>query len=441
MKILFLVLIIIFLQNCSFDNKTGIWKNENFNKDEKENIFRDFEKFSTKTEHFNKIINIKKNYVINLPSKVEPKKWNDIHYNNRNNFDNFSYESKNNLILKSKKITKSTTSDFLLFKKNNIILSDHKGNLIIFSLDKNKVIYKFNFYKKEFKNIKKKLNYILQDDIIYVSDNLGYLYALDYNKKKILWAKNYKIPFRSNLKIHKKLIIAANQNNNLLFYDKNNGNLIKKIPTEETLVKSKFIDNLSLSNNNLFFLNTYGSLYSISMDTLNVSWFLNLNPSIDPNPNNLFYSTEIINHKGKIILSSNEFTYVIDEKTGALILKKNFIPNLKPIAINDFLFLVTKNNLLISLDLNNGNIIYSYNVNQKIAQYLDIKRQSAQFKSMAIINNKIFIFLKNKYLLIFSINGSLKEIRKLPSKLNTFPIFANNLIFYLDQKNRLFVLN
>ena len=73
MKILFLVLIIIFLQNCSFDNKTGIWKNENFNKDEKENIFRDFEKFSTKTEHFNKIINIKKNYVINLPSKVEPK--------------------------------------------------------------------------------------------------------------------------------------------------------------------------------------------------------------------------------------------------------------------------------------------------------------------------------------------------------------------------------
>ena len=222
MKILFLVLIIIFLQNCSFDNKTGIWKNENFNKDEKENIFRDFEKFSTKTEHFNKIINIKKNYVINLPSKVEPKKWNDIHYNNRNNFDNFSYESKNNLILKSKKITKSATSDFLLFKKNNIILSDHKGNLIIFSLDKNKVIYKFNFYKKEFKNIKKKLNYILQDDIIYVSDNLGYLYALDYNKKNFV-GKNYKIPFRSNLKIHKKLIIAANQNNNLLFYDKNNG--------------------------------------------------------------------------------------------------------------------------------------------------------------------------------------------------------------------------
>ena len=78
------------------------------------------------------------------------------------------------------------------------------------------------------------------------------------------------------------------------------------------------------------------------MDTLNVSWFLNLNPSIDPNPNNLFYSTEIINHKGKIILSSNEFTYVINEKTGALILKKNFIPHLKPIAINDFLFLVIK---------------------------------------------------------------------------------------------------
>ena len=31
--------------------------------------------------------------------------------------------------------------------------------------------------------------------ILYVGDNIGYIYALDYKNNKILWAQNYKIPF------------------------------------------------------------------------------------------------------------------------------------------------------------------------------------------------------------------------------------------------------
>ena len=58
---------------------------------------------------------------------------------------------------------------------------------------------------------------IADGEIIYVSDNIGYLYALDYKNNKILWAKNYKIPFRSNLKILENKLITANQNNNLFF--------------------------------------------------------------------------------------------------------------------------------------------------------------------------------------------------------------------------------
>ena len=82
---------------------------------------------------------------------------------------------------------------------------------------------------------------------------MGYLYAFDYKKNKILWAKNYKIPFRSNLKINGSKLIAANQNNNLFFFDKFSGDTIKLIPTEETVIKNQFINNLSLSRENLFF--------------------------------------------------------------------------------------------------------------------------------------------------------------------------------------------
>ena len=55
------------------------------------------------------------------------------------------------------------------------------------------------------------------------------------------------------LKILKDKLIAANQNNNLYFFNKNNGEIIKRIPTEETLVKNKFINNLSIKTIIYFF--------------------------------------------------------------------------------------------------------------------------------------------------------------------------------------------
>ena len=46
-------------------------------------------------------------------------------------------------------------------------------------------------------------------------------------------------------------------------------------------------------------------------------------------------------------------------------------------------FFVSKNNLLISIDLRTGKILYSYNINQQIAEFLDIEKKE--------LNIKIFI--------------------------------------------------
>ena len=105
-------------------------------------------------------------------------------------------------------------------------------------------MFKYNFYKKKLKLIDKFINIVVQGSIIYASDNIGFLYALDYEKKKVLWAKNYKVPFRSNIKIINNKLVAANQNNELFFFDINTGDIIRSIPTEETIIKNKFINNL-----------------------------------------------------------------------------------------------------------------------------------------------------------------------------------------------------
>ena len=64
---------------------------------------------------------------------------------------------------------------------------------------------------------------------------------VDINEKSRVHAKKFKVPFRSNLKIFDKHLIAANQNNDLFIFNRFNGNVLKQIPTEETSVKNEFI--------------------------------------------------------------------------------------------------------------------------------------------------------------------------------------------------------
>ena len=145
--------------------------------------------------------------------------WKDIYYKKNNNFKNFKYSNENSISHKSKKISRSKLKNHILYESGNIILTDERGNLFVYSAPQKKIILKFNFYKKKYKKIKKNLNTIIENEIIYVSDNLGYLYSFNIKTNNLIWAKNYKVPFRSNLKIEGNNLIAANQDNYLYFFD------------------------------------------------------------------------------------------------------------------------------------------------------------------------------------------------------------------------------
>ena len=321
MKIIKISLLIFLLGGCSFDTKSRIWKNQNQGLSSNEN-FKEFETLSNVNETFYEIIELRNSYKFRSFQTVENNLWFDKFYNGSNQLENFQYKDLNTLNFKSKKIQRGQFSDYILYDKGNIILNDKKGNIIVYSKENRNIIAKFNFYKKKFKNFNFNLNLVLDNDIIYVSDNIGYLYALDYKKNKLLWAKNYKVPFRSNLKISGSKLIAADQMNHLYFFDKNNGNTLKLIPSEETIVKNEFINNLALNNNNLFYLNTYGSLYSININNLNLNWFQNFNQSLDINPSNLFEGNGLVSIDNKLILSTDKNIYILDTSTGAILLEK-----------------------------------------------------------------------------------------------------------------------
>ncbi len=190
-----------------------------------------------------------------------------------------------------------------------------------------------------------------------------------------------------------------------------------------------------------FFLNTFGTLYSINRKSLRLNWFVNLNQTLDLRPSNIFLSNQIVNDEKKIVISSRQYTYLIDAKSGFINQRFNFGSNVKPLILNNYLFLITNNSFLISLELNSGKIIYSYDLNKKISDFYNIRKRKISPKNIIILSDNIFIFLENSYLIKFDIFGDLLEISKLPSKLSSYPIFIKKKIIFSNKKNKIIMIN
>ena len=109
---------------------------------------------------------------------------------------------------------------------------------------------------------------------IILSDNLGYIYSININSGKLVWAKNYGVPFRSNIKIDDNNIFLLNQDNKFYTIKEKTGEKTLDLETFPSFLKSKLETTISLDpkNKNLYFITSSGELYSINYATRNINW-------------------------------------------------------------------------------------------------------------------------------------------------------------------------
>ena len=119
--------------------------------------------------------------------------------------------------------------------------------------------------------------------------------------------------------------------------------------------------------------------------------------------------------------------------------QKNFSSIIKPVISNNYLYSLEW--ILFFWSKNGNSKIYSYDINQKIADFVETKKKKADFRNIFLVNNKIFIFLNNSYVLKFFVNGNLEDIVKLPTKLNSNPIFVEGLLIFINQNNKISIIN
>ena len=457
MKRLLLIFIAIVFASCSFDDKTGIWKDasntpvdnqtssqilENEPTIRYEEIFTKNKTYDEEKEPVN-FLNIE----ISKPLRIA--NWPEQYAISNNNISNFFYSGNNILLSKSSKLSKLSSegkhlNKKIIFYKNNLISYDHKGTIFIYSLNLNKKILKYNFYKKKFKNFNKEINFIVNEDTLYAADNLGYLYALNLKNNKIIWAKNYGIPFRSNLKFANNQIFLANQDNVISSIDSNTGIKNWQYATSITFLKSDFENTLALDliNKNIFFLNTSGELYSINYFKQNINWVLNFKNSYLSGDTELFLSQPIVSKNNNLIIATEKAVLSLDTLTGSRNWNLRAEPIFKPIITLNYTYLILKNNLLICLDNKSGNVVWSKNIFRNIKDK-KIKNQFESYIDFKIVNGEINIYLKNGYLLTLSPkNGNLNSLNKISKKgISSEIFFLNGNMLFIDKNNKLLKFN
>jgi outer membrane protein assembly factor BamB len=327
------------------------------------------------------------------------------------------------------------SSDFLILKNNDLVVIDKKSNLLL--LDKNfkkKFSIKLN-KKRDQKDYQ--LIYKLETDNkkIFVSDNLGNIYAVNSENLKIIWKKNLSVPFSSDIKIYRDNIYLINSNSKIFSINKNNGRINWSYETPSKLIKSRDSYRIEIIRDNLIFSNDFGELYNLDLKIKNITWSYNLEDKNFKNQNKTFKISNFLVDGSKVYFSSNfgEF-FGIDTKNGSILWRQEIFNHNKIFIKNNNLFFVNDENYFIILNKFDGRILLKKNLNTLF------DRADKKFNFLNIVFDKkyINIILDNKIIKINSKN--LNDISVNKKKLNIFKYYIKGSNIFVSTENKLLKL-
>ena len=439
----FLIFFLVFLISCSFDNKTGVWKEHNKkiidkvkNDNKREKIFEKKEILYQEVESRDLVI---------VSKKRKNKKWLEDSFREGNDVPHLNYKNNKNRILKSKKIGKNISSNENislepLILKDNIFFYDSRGNIYKFSIEKKKLIWKFNFYKKKFRNIPIKINFKILSNNLIVSDNLGYFYNIDIDTGKLIWAKNQGVPLTSEIKSYNKKIFLLNQDNKFYVFDKDNGKKILDFETFPVLLKKHNKQTIALDNKeNLYFVTSAGQIFSLNHNTYKINWLINISSEASSDEFGLFSSSPIVVKDNSIYLGSSRSTISINSNSSKTNWEIPFGTRIRPVISNRFIFLVSKEGFVINADLNSGKIIWAKKL--FTSKKLNLKKMG-EVNSLLLISDQLFLTTKNGY--FFFVNyesGEIINYAKVAKGFKSKPAVANGKIYILDKNMSVLVFD
>ena len=431
-KVLIFVFLLLTSTNCSFDNKTGIWtKDTEISTNEKKQSQLLFKSPQINNKEFNPDLLVSMPITINYDEKKTYEN-NDVGIQNIKN--KIKIISKYNF----SKIKNFNNFDHnLVFYKNDVIFFDKSGT--IFKIDnESKVLWKNNVYSKNDKKLNPILNFSIKDKTLIVTDNLSKYYAINIITGKVLWVKTHITNFISQIKIDDNQVYIFDANNTLNSFSLIDGSEKWNFQTDRDFIKSQKKTSIVFDNENVYFNNTNGDVYSLDKKNGNLIWVTSTKKNENINQTFLTNYSELVLNENEIYISDNQNNFFsLDVRNGFIKWSQNISSDLRPIIYKDIIFTISAEGFLFLVDKINGNII---RVNDLFKDFNLKQRKKLYPKGFVMNNENIFLTINNGIVLIIKIStGKLISILKVSRDEISKPLI-NNQFMYIVKDNQIIKL-
>ena len=418
-KLIIILIAFIFLNNCSFNEDSKIWKNKDQDLSQDQNIKQIFADEKTIVTEFNKVLKL------DLSNLKTNNKIND----NKNNLSSQTYGGNLNKIgnYKFSKFEEINTINFEpLFLPDGIIFFDKKGSIIRYDNNK-KVLWKQNHYSKSEKKLSPKINFILKDNSIIATDSIAKYYSISLETGNLNWSKNNTYPFNSNIKNFKNKIFVVDYKNTLRCYNVKDGSECWNLQTEDSFTISNSKYSLLIIDEMVVFSNSVGDITSVDIETGLIIWQLPTQSSNIINETYNFKISKLVSDGNSIFFSNNKNEiYSVDAKTGIVNWINNLNSNIKPVIVGNLIFTVSDEGYLYVIEKNKGNII---RVTDLLSNYKPRQRKNIQPIGFVIGDKNLYLTNSDGKIIVADLSdGKITKIEKVSGGLVSEPfIFDNNL--------------
>ena len=418
-RLIIIVISILFLNHCSLNESSRIWKDKEKKIENQKNIKKIFTEVRKITSEFNQELELDLGKI---------KKNNKI-VDNKNNYGSQDYSGSINTIGKYKfsKLENINRLEFKpIFLDEGIIFFDKKGSIIKYNNDQ-KILWKKNYYSKSEKKLQPKLNFFLDNKSLIITDSISKYYSININSGELNWSKNNIYPFNSEIKKKNNKIFVVDYNNTLRCYYIIDGSECWNLQTEDTFTLSNSKYSLIIINDVVIFSNSIGDITAVDINRGLINWQLQTQSNTIINEIYNFNISKLVAEGDSIYFSNNknEF-YSIDIKTGSINWINEINSNLTPIIIGNLIFTVSNSGYLYVVDKNKGNII---RITDLYSNYKIKKRNSIKPVGFSIGDTKLYLTSTDGKMHIVDLNlGNVISIEKISGNLISRPfIFDQNL--------------
>ena len=421
-KLIIIVISLVFLNHCSLNENSRIWKDKDQKIDNPKNVKKIFSE--------EKKITIELNQELKLD--FSKSKTNNKIVDNKNDYGFQNYSGLINKVgnYKFSKFDDINQLNFKpIFLNDGLIFFDKKGSIYRYS-NSQKVLWKKNYYSKAEKKLKPKLNFILEGENLLVTDNIAKYYSININSGELNWSKNNTYSFNSEIKKHKNRIFVVDYKNTLRSYNINDGSELWNLQTEDSFTISNTKFSLIIINDMVVFSNSIGDITAVDIKTGLIIWQLPTQSSKMINETYNFKTSKLVSDGKSIFFSNNknEF-YSVDAKTGTTNWINKINSNLTPIISGNFLFTVSNEGYLYLIEKNEGNILRITDVykDYKIKNRKDIKPIG-----FAIGDTRLYLTNTDGKMIIVELDfGKVISIEKVAGNFISRPFIYNQNLFVI----------